>query len=223
MSNNTDLKHAEQKVAQAEAGVAAAQAIVADLESKRVACVERGRELADERSSVAYDAHTGNQQAAARLEEIHQAITLHSSELLSVDSALRVAATKIETAQSDVVAEQQKLNALKLRTLSRAFTANAKRIDKALDDLVNGLYDIEPIRQQIEQLGGAPNFQQFVILGERPILLALADTVFEGKIGRHLAPHEKMTFSQLAASWTQQHARAIAHILGEQQSEPEAA
>jgi hypothetical protein len=54
-------------------------------------------------------------------------------------------------------------------------------------------------------------------------LLALMDTVFEGRIGRHLAPNEKMTFTQLAASWTQQHDAAVRRILGEEQQSTEAA
>jgi hypothetical protein len=94
--------------------------------------------------------------------------------------------------------------------------------DQALDALVNALYDLEPCRQRLEALGGLPSYAQFIALGERPILAALADTVFEGRIGRILAPNERTTFAKLGASWTRQHDAAAA--LGEQTDEtPEAA
>ena len=166
-----------------------------------------------------FAAHTGDDKAAKRLREIHSAIAVHGSELASLDAALRAAGAKVEAAQAVVAVEVQKVDALKLRTASRAFVAHCKKVDKALDDLVNSLYDIEPIRQQLDTFSVGPSYEQFCVLGERPILLALSDTVFEGRIGRHLAPNERMTFSQLAEAWTRSHATAVARILGEQTTE----
>jgi hypothetical protein len=109
----------------------------------------------------------------------------------------------------------QKLNAIKLRSVSRAFFAQCRKIDAALDGLVNTLYDVEPLRQQLEACGGLPTYAQFVALGERPIHLALMDTIFEGRIGRRLAPGERMTFAALAEAWSRQHEAQIARMLGE--------
>jgi hypothetical protein len=223
LGNTNDLQRAEKAVTAAEASVTSAQAIVADLEAKRAACVQRGTELADERASVALAAHTGDEQAAKRLQEIHQAIAVHGSELASLDAALRAAGTKVEAAQAAVAVERQKADAIKLRHVSRAFVAQLRKVDKALDDAVNGLYDVEPIRQQLDALGVGPSYEQFCVLGERPILMALSDTVFEGRIGRRLAPHECMTFTQLAEAWTRQHDVAVARVLGEESNNTEAA
>jgi hypothetical protein len=192
---------------------------VSDLEVKRTACVAHGTELADERASVALAAHTGDEQAAKRLQEIHQAIAVHGSELASLDAALRAAATKVEAAQATVAVERQKADAIKLRQVSRAFVAHLRKIDKSLDDMVNGLFDAEPLRQQLNALGVGPTYEQFCVLGERPLLLALADTVFEGRLGRRLAPNERMTFTELAAAWTRQHEVAVARMLGEPQKD----
>jgi hypothetical protein len=148
---------------------------------------------------------------------------VHGSELASLDAALRAAAVKVEAAQATVVLERQKADAIRLRQFSRAFVNQLRKIDKSLDDLVNGLYDVEPIRQQLNALGVGPTYEQFCVLGERPILLALADTVFEGRIGNRLSPSERMTFSQLAEAWTRQHEVAIGRILGEPQRDTEAA
>jgi hypothetical protein len=216
-SNHPELQNAERAVAAAEVAVDEELAVVVDLEKKRTAAVQRGAELADERASVALAAHTGDQQAAEHLQEIHQAIAVHGSELASLDAAIRAAGEKVEAAQSARAVEVRKLDAIKLRTASRTFFAQCKKIDATLDALVNTLYDVEPIRQQLDALGVGPSLEQFRVLGERPILLALADTDFEGRIGRRLAPNERMTFTQLAEAWTRQHEATIARILGEDQ------
>ena len=215
MSNN-DLQ-------KAEAAVTAAQAVVTGLEGKHAAAVKHGTELADERANVALAAHTGDEKAAKRLQEIHQAIAMHGSELASLDAALRAAGTKVEHAKAARAVELQKLDAVKLRTASHAFTVQMKKIDKALDDMVNALYDIEPLRQQLNALGVGPSAEQFVVLGERPILMALMDTIFEGRIGRHLAPNERTSFTQLAQAWTRSHDAEVARILGEQTNNEAAA
>jgi hypothetical protein len=219
----SDLQRAEKTVAVAEAALTGARAVVTDLEEKRAAAIKHGTELADERANVALAAHTGDEAAAERLQEIHQAIAVHGSELASLDAAIRAAIQKVEAAQSARAVEMQKLDAIKLRSASGAFAAHMKKLDKALDELVNTLYDAEPIRQQLHALGVGPSLEQFRVLGERPILLALADTDFEGRIGRRLAPNERMTFAQLAEAWSRQHEVTIARILGEDQKTSEAA
>jgi hypothetical protein len=219
-SNNAhpELQKAERLVASAEAAVGKAQSVVGDLQAKHAAAVKYGAELADERAGVALSAHTGDQQAAKRLMEIHQQIAIHASELASLDAAVRVAGDRVAAAQSARAVELQKLDAIKLRAVSAAFRAQCQKIDKVLDALVNALFDAEPIRQQLNALDAGPSFQQWTILGERPILLALADTDFEGRIGRVLAPNERMTFAALAESWSHQHEVIIARILGDQQT-----
>jgi hypothetical protein len=211
---------AEKAVAAAEAAVAGAQAVVVDLEAKRGDAVRRGTDLADERAAIAFAAHTTqDEKATARLSEIHLAISMHASELASLDAALRAAGDKVDAAKAGLALELRRLDALKLRAASLAFSAHCRKLDKALDELVNVLYDVEPLRQKLDALGVAPTYEQFVVVGERPILLALSDTVFEGRVGRVLAPSERMTFSQLAASWTKSHDVAVASILGEQTNE----
>ena len=217
-NNNYELAKAEKHVAAAEASVASAKSVVVGLEEKRTAAIARGTELADERANVALAAHTGDEKAAQRLQEIHQAIAIHGSELASLDAALRAAAQKVEAAQSVVAVATQKLDAIKLRAVSRAFVAQLRKIDAALDAVVNCLFDVEPIRAQLTALGVGPSHEQFFVLGERPILMAIGDTDFEGRIGRRLAPHERMSFTALAEAWARQHDTVIAHILGEEQT-----
>jgi hypothetical protein len=221
MSNSADypeLQNAEKAVAAAEAQVAKAKTVATDIEAKHAAAVKHGTELADERANVALAAHTGDEKAAKRLKEIHTAIAVHGSELASLDAALRAAATKVEVARSAVAVEHQKADALKLKILSRAFVVHMRKLDQVLGDLVRGLDVVETIREQLDTLNVGPSHEQFTVLGERPILQALADTPFEGRVGRHLAPHERTSFTQLAEAWTKSHEVAVARILGEEQT-----
>jgi hypothetical protein len=63
------------------------EGMIAELECKRAACVQRGTELAAERDGIALEACTGNGKAAKRLAEIHAAIAVQSSELATFDAA----------------------------------------------------------------------------------------------------------------------------------------
>jgi chromosome segregation ATPase len=69
-----------------------AEAVVAQLEQKRAACMKHGTELQDERANVALDAHTGDAKARQRLNEINSEIAVHASELASLDAAMRAGA-----------------------------------------------------------------------------------------------------------------------------------
>jgi hypothetical protein len=77
-----------------------ASSIVTQLEQKRSACIRRGTELADERSALAFSAYAENDPKSARkLEEIHNAISVHASTLATLDSTLRGAHARLERAR----------------------------------------------------------------------------------------------------------------------------
>jgi hypothetical protein len=99
---SNDLQKAEKQLAAAEGAVGSAQSVVADLEAKRTTAIQHGTELADERANVALAAHTGDEKAAQRLQEIHQAIAVHGRELASLDAAIRAAGDKVAAAQGVV-------------------------------------------------------------------------------------------------------------------------
>jgi len=91
--------------------------VLNNLRQKREAIVARGRELSDERSAIALDAHSGNSRASKRLMEVNAALALHASEIEGIDAAIaeaekrRVAAQAAEAQAADrqKAAEAQKL------------------------------------------------------------------------------------------------------------------
>jgi hypothetical protein len=82
----------------------AAENVVADLDRKRAAHLQRGRELSDERASIALAAHSGDSKASKRLMEINAALALHSSELEGLDVAAEAAGKQVAAARAAAAA-----------------------------------------------------------------------------------------------------------------------
>jgi len=107
------------------------EAVIADLETKRAACVKRGTELADERAAVALDAHTGNVKARKRLDEINAAIATHGSELASIDAAIKAAGERLQQAQASESQTQARKVARELLKRARVIVEHARTLDDA--------------------------------------------------------------------------------------------
>ena len=203
--------------------VAKAQSVVADLESKREAAIKHGTELADERANVALAAHTGDAKAAKRLQEIHQQIALHGSELASLDAALRAAATKVEAAQRGVEAEARRAALKDRRARSRQFRELGPFLDKATDNLRRGLIALQ------ENAASVGKDIRYVQMLHRVLQVALFDTPFRDAFGvpGHDERRNFASFSGVINQWCDSNDAALKHELlaldGDKQTNTEAA
>jgi len=80
--------------------VTEAEAAVLMLQRKRSGLVSRGRELADERVSVAIEVSAYEPGARNRLREINQELALLDAELRNIDAALTEAGRRLAIAQA---------------------------------------------------------------------------------------------------------------------------
>src|SRR6478672_11516091 len=96
-----------------------AEKTLTDLRAKREAIVARGRELSDERSAIALDAHTGNAKSSKRLMEINAALALHVSEIEGIDAALKAAGEKLAAAQAAEAQAADRQKAEEARKLAK--------------------------------------------------------------------------------------------------------
>jgi hypothetical protein len=221
-SNNAHpgLQKAERAVADAESADAKANELVASLQQRLAAHDELGAQLTAERSSISFKVHgDGDPKARERLTEINNKLIVHASERESLIAALKESEVRREAAKAAVVREAQKVRAEKLRVLSRVFTTHMRKLDQHLNAFADELDNVEDIREQLGALGVGPTFEQLVVLGERPVNVVLSQSIFENRIGRHLPPHERMSFGQLAQAWTKPHEIEIARILGNEPNE----
>ncbi len=197
-----------------------AEAIVADLENKRAACVQRGTELADERANVALAAHTGHAKAAKRLEEIHHAIVRHGSELASLDAALRAAGDRLVAAKAAEARSADATAAKELRSVLKEFLNHVRVLDDALSIVAAAGNDMRETLTRMHQLGAAtPSYEQLDSLGARCLLTACAATPWR----RHfeaLPPNQRRSFTDTVSQWTAAIERNfVAPRLGENQKE----
>lgn len=203
----------------AEKTVADAERVLASLDQKRKACVQRGTELCDERANVALAAHTGDAKARKQLDEINTALGTHASELASLDAALAAAASALARAQQQAETAADRKAACELRVAFDRFVTLGEEADRALATFLAASVEMKAVMDEIHSLGGgAPTGQQFLTFGSMATDAVLMMTPWKREY-RHLAPRDRRTFADLARGWLAGAAPAIAARLGEQQNE----
>jgi hypothetical protein len=203
--------------------------MIADLERKREACVQRGTGLSDERASVALDAHIGDSKAAKRLTEIHAALALHGSELASLDAAAKAAGEKLAAAQAVEARAVDQQRAAEAQKLVSELAEVFPYIDKHLAAALKGLIAIERGVTELHQKGVAFPTDIQLRLG---IVAALGTwmqqlpRIWYSEIRdglRYLSPAEKKTFSAYWSAISPSLQNTIRQRTGEAERNTEAA
>jgi hypothetical protein len=203
--------------------VAECEATISNLEAKRDVLVERGRQRDQVRASYAFAAHARDDKVAReKLDQINKETAEHSSELASIDAALVTAKQRLEAAKRHEALQQDRDNARQLSVVLDQFTRTAAELDRVLADVARLGHALHQIQVQMAQLGSpVPNGAQLDSLGFRSLLTACSATPWH----RHfqvLSPHERRSFSDLIAIWTDTNRKHLASRL-EQTNKPEAA
>jgi hypothetical protein len=178
------------------------EGLIAELERKRAACVQRGTELSDERASVALDAHIGDSKAAKRLTEIHAALAVHGSELASLDAAAKAATAKLAAAQAAEARAVDRQRAEEARKLISELGACFPYLARKLEEAANALIAIDGGFADLRKLGFASPPTDMLRLNICAVLQTWAMRLpkhihNELRDGfRFLAPHERKTAVQ---------------------------
>jgi hypothetical protein len=199
-----------------------AEHVLNNLRQKREVLVARGVELADERASIALAAHTGDSKASKRLLEINAALAVRTSEVESIDAAIKAAGEKCAAAEQ---AEARKVAAAKTeeaRKLVAELSECFPYADRKLAEAATALLAIEKGFAQLRALGIGPTDAQ-VRLGVMRALETWAqqlprswhDQLRDGL--KFLAPHERRDFSTYWKAVEASLQNAIKQHLGEQQ------
>jgi hypothetical protein len=182
------------------------EGITTEITRKREACVKRGTELADERASVALGAHTGDAKAAKRLTEIHNALALHSSELASLDAAVKAAGEKLAAAERAEVRAADRQKAEEARKLVKELGECFPFLARHLAEAARALIAINDGFEELRKMGFASPTPDMVRLNICAIVQTWAMRLpkhwhNELRDGfRFLAPHERKTAE---AYWAQ--------------------
>jgi hypothetical protein len=203
-----------------QTSVSDAQAVISNLEAKRDALVERGRQLDQVRASYAFAAHARNDETARRkLDQVHRETAEHGSELASIDAALVTARQRLEAARADEAKQQDREKALLLRQALASFIAAGKGCDAALELLINASTDMRNSLTVMNKLGCThPSHAQLDALGSIALRTALTDTAWVRYFER-VSPVERKTFAGLTAAWAAMVERHVQQKLGDETNE----
>jgi hypothetical protein len=175
---------------------------LANLQTKRDDWVRRGTELADERSSVAFAAHTGSdQKARAKLDRLNSEIATHASELASLDSAITEANSRLTVTKHNAAVAADREQAQELAEVLETFVECGREIDAVLAIIIEKSKLMEKTLLRMNALGAAsPNRNQFETFGALALHTALMQTPWAREF-RHLAPRERRTFIEMVDGW----------------------
>jgi hypothetical protein len=198
----------------------AATAAIAALTTKRDVLVDRGKELATIRASVAFKALSeGDAAATAKLDQINKESVVQDHELASIDAALTTARQRLEAAQRHEARIAERAKAEALRAAVKQFCNHAAALDSSLDILVESSIGLEQALVEIHRAGSQfPSDAQLLSLGSRVLLGALSRTTFRREFAAVPPLERNRSMVAIARQWSEVVERGIQQRLGAEQT-----
>jgi DNA repair exonuclease SbcCD ATPase subunit len=181
--------------------VAKAEQTLASLEDKRKDLANRAIELDAERQKISFAAHTGDNKARKRLDEINTASANHTSEMQSIDAAIAEANQRLEAAKREAAIVDDRAKAEQLKILIDELGELGTEIDAAFGDAIAHLASLKSVLDKIHALG-VPNpshdqLRVFSTLAMRTVLMQMPyPREFE-----IVPPSQRRTFQQMVSGW----------------------
>jgi hypothetical protein len=151
-----------------------AEQVLAGLQTKRETMAARSVELEEQRTQIAFGAHTGNEKARAKLDTINREAAVMGSELASLDAAIKEAGVRVEKAREAASRAQERADAEALLKRVAEITECMAYIDKHLEHTVRGMTAVHQALEDVRALsGGHPSWMLVKSNAERAIKTAL--------------------------------------------------
>ena len=208
-----------------------ARQIVADLENKLAAAEARAVELQTERRRLSFDANTGDGAAEKRLKALNTEAAHINLDIENVRSAIDEAKRRLAAAERDEAMAAGREKAERALIVSERVAARGKKLDQALLTLAMEAEGLEEDLSELNyQLGIAyPSLANFRAIVERPFVAGLMFQPSGKKLSngwpadgtlklRHLAPGERMTFSEITEGYAKTIRRTASMVLGEKEA-----
>jgi hypothetical protein len=174
-----------------------------ELTAKRVAHVERGVKLAEDRRKISFKAHAGGNEASrAKLDAMNQESAIHQIELENLTAAIDEATKLLETARDDEAQKADRLKAKRLREeLLPKLAEHCEGMDEALATLVSHIESATSVVREINAAGAGPIERLFLLNGVKVVNAALWLTPWRQEF-RPIPPGERHKFKELLANWS---------------------
>lgn len=197
--------------------------VIADLEVKRTALVERAASHDDTRRQLATAVHVGGDKAARKkLDDLNVEAATYRSELRSIDDALAQARGDLDAARHAMAIAENRDRARALRKLNAKFLAASKEADGLATAYIAKLVAMRDLAVEMRRHGaGVPNGRQEAVLTG----IAVQTHLMSLPTGREglpfLPPSQRRSHTANAKSWFASNEREIAATLGEQTTSKE--
>jgi hypothetical protein len=198
--------------------VADAEAALSNLQGKRDALIERGKQLDTVRASYAYAAHANDDKVAReKLDQVNRETAEHGSELASIDAALKRATDRLEAAKRHEAKQADREQAKALREALKRFVQHGAGVDAALEVLIESCNGLQTALIEMHRSGSSfPSDAQLMSLGGRVLLGALSRTPFRRNFETLPPDQRSRTMSMVVQQWSDTVERSIRERLGDQ-------
>src|SRR5262245_2395004 len=183
-----------------------------------------------ELAAVVFHAHTGDKDAAERLDAIRERAAKREIDIKSIDAAIAVAQQNVESAKANEAAAEQKRLAGEARVIvdriDSLFASAHTHFKQAFDALKAADARIEELHGLGFAFPTAVQTRANIIYALETCLMSLPKYLWQelSRGGmRFLAPNQRRTFSQFWAQMSASIGREIATRLGETKHEKEVA
>ncbi len=177
-----------------------AKQVVADLRDKLAALEDRKLDLEAERDMIAFDAHTGNDKARAKLTKINGELVAINTEIAGVHAAIREGEARVLQAQGIAREEIARQNAEAALKRGRAAMDAMRVADQSLRSAFGALTNAADAVNELHRLGCPPSPALFAVNVKRAIIAAAQGSRFP--IGDHMSPAARTSLTELADGWS---------------------
>lgn len=208
-----------------EMNVEQAEHIVAELERKHLAHVQKGTELAAERAAIAFKVHggDGDPRSRKRLDEINHQLAVHASEAESICAAQKTAAENLVAAQRAAAVEDDKAAAREAVKVLDELCEHGTVLDDALADAVTAGANLRDCLNRLHNLGiSHPSHEMLHTIGNLAFRTAMTKSIWS-RYHEAVAPKDRVSFAAVVASWREHLMADVKRRLGAAESAKEEA
>jgi hypothetical protein len=184
-----------------------------DLIERRAEAVERHRDLAQERETIAYDAATGAAGARRRLEVLTRSAVDVVTQIENLDSAIAEGRRRVATAEAEARAAQHRDRARVARARLAELRAVGDTAGAALTTFVGHLGRLYDLTDETRRLGfGGPSRDAARVFLTRQLQAELMKVQLHTET---IPPNDRIGVAALIEGWSEPIERRIAAALGE--------
>ena len=191
-----------------------AEATRADLDARLFEAKRELAELDEKRRAVSFEAHTGDDVAKRALDRANKERIGLLNSIEELEAALAEAGRRVDAAEREQEMAAQSERAERALEIADRIATRGAKLDAALRTVAEEASAFEADIHELNALGCThPHHAQLMSHGERAVKTCLMQTPWRREF-EHLAPRERMNFTDIAASYSQQISRwAEPHVI----------